>query len=156
MISECIVSTLLNLTLFVLLLFLLLDHCEELITLSLGLLGQHDFALNKLLATGKIKLFGLLASQFSLLFLFQTGFALSFLEGTLGSKSIDLTLTISSTLLLLPQTLDLKLFLFGLAPCFGSIGFLLSHAFSVVTDDFQILLPLLDKFLLLEIKSNLV
>lgn len=54
--TESTVSLMLKLTLFVLLLFLLLDHTEEFITFGLSLLGHHDLFLDELLAAGEVKI----------------------------------------------------------------------------------------------------
>ena len=92
-------SLLIELTLLIFLLLLLLDDAEELITLSLGLLSHQHLFLNKLLSAGNIELLGLFTLQFGLLFLLSAGFTLTFLEGAFGTKGIDLTLTVCSTLL---------------------------------------------------------
>ena len=88
-----------ELSLFIFLLLLLHDDAEELITLLLRLLGHHDLPLQKLLATGLVELNSLLARQLSFFLLLFTSLALSILESSLGSKSIDLSLTISCALL---------------------------------------------------------
>jgi len=54
--TESTVSLMLKLTLFVLLLFLLLDHTEEFIAFGLSLLGHHDLFLDELLAAGEVKI----------------------------------------------------------------------------------------------------
>ena len=78
---------------------MLLDDAEELVTLGLGLLGQHHLALNKLLPAGNVEILGLSTLQLGLLFLLSASLALSFFEGAFGTKGIDLTLTISGALL---------------------------------------------------------
>ena len=99
MVPEGSMSLLFELSLFILLLLLLLDNAEELITLGLGLLGQHHLTLNELLPSGNVEILGLFTLQLSLLFLLSAGLTLTFLEGAFGTKGIDLTLTVSSTLL---------------------------------------------------------
>ena len=84
-----------------------MDYAEELITLGLGLLSKHHLTLNKLLPARNVEILGLFTGQFGLLFLLSAGFALTFLKGAFGAKSIDLTLTVSCTLLELTQALDL-------------------------------------------------
>ena len=98
-VPEGTMSLLFELSLLILLLLLLLDDAEELVTLGLGLLGQHHLALNKLLPAGNVEILGLFTLQLGLLFLLSASLALSFLEGAFGTKGIDLTLTISGALL---------------------------------------------------------
>ena len=98
-VPEGSMSLLIELTLLIFLLLLLLDDAEELITLGLGLLGHQHLFLNKLLSAGNVKLLGLFTLQFGLLFLLSAGLTLTFLEGAFSTKGIDLTLTVSSTLL---------------------------------------------------------
>jgi hypothetical protein len=57
--SESTLLLCLNLALLGLHLFLLLNDAQEFVTLGLGLLSQHDFALNELLSARNIKLLGL-------------------------------------------------------------------------------------------------
>ena len=59
--SKRLVSLGFELTLLVLLLLLLLDHAQELVALSLGLLGQHYLTLDKLLPPGQVQILGLLS-----------------------------------------------------------------------------------------------
>ena len=135
-VPEGTMSLLLELSLFILLLLLLLDNAEELITLGLGLLGQHHLTLNELLPSGNVEILGLFTLQLSLLFLLSAGLALTFLEGAFGTKGIDLTLTVSGALLELTQALDLQLFFFFDASGLGCRSLFLSDAIGVVTDDF--------------------
>ena len=99
MVPEGSMSLLIELTLLIFLLLLLLDDAEELITLGLGLLGHQHLFLNELLSAGNIELLSLFTLQLSLLFLLSAGLTLTFLEGAFSTKGIDLTLTVSSTLL---------------------------------------------------------
>ena len=154
--SEGAVALLLKMSLLILLLLLLLDDTEELVTLSLGLLGKHDFALNELLSTGNVEVLGLLALELSLLALLSSSLALALLEGTLGAEGVDLTLTIGSTLLHLSQTLDLLLLLLTDASGLSRSLLFLLDAVSVVTYDFQILFALKTGLLRFAIKGDLV
>ena len=134
--SEGLVTVLVDLALLALLLLLLLNHAEELITLGLGLLSLHQLPLDELLAAGLVQFDGLLALQLSLLFLLATGSALALLEGTLGAQGVDLTLAVGSSLLQFAEALDLFLFLVLDPLGFSLLSFLLSDAVSVVTHDF--------------------
>ena len=109
--SEGSVLLLFHLALFVFLLFLLHDDAQEFVALSFGLLGQHDLAFDKLSASSMIQIGGLDFGQLPLFFLIPTRFALTLFKGTLGTQSVDLTLTVSSTLLKFSQSLDLELLL---------------------------------------------
>lgn len=154
--SESIVPLVFELALLVFLLLLLLDDSEELVTLSLRLLGQHDLSFNELSTTSNVKIFSLYTGKFGLFFFFSTCLALTFFKGTLSSQGVDLTLTVSRTLLKLSQPLNLKFFLLFDALLLTGFRLLLGNSFSIVTHNFQILLPLLLKFILLAIKSNFV
>ena len=136
MFSEGPLSLCCDLALLALLLLLLVDDGEEFVTLGLCLLGKHNFALNELSPSSHVQFLGLLNGELGLLLFFPAGSALSFFEGTLGAKCINLALSVSSTFLQLTKTLDFKLFLLFLATSFLSISFFLGDALGVVTDDF--------------------
>ena len=135
-VPEGTMSLLFELSLLILLLLLFLDYAEELITLGLGLRGQHHLTLNKLLPAGNVEIFGLSTGQLGLLFLLSAGLAFAFLESAFGAKGINLTLTVSCTLLELTQALDLQLFFFFDASGLSCRSFFLSDAVGIVTDDF--------------------
>lgn len=97
--SEGTMSLLFKLALLILLFLLLLNYADEFVTFSSSLLGKVDLLFDELSAAGLVKLDSLSNSKFSLFFLFSAGFAFAFFECALGSKSIDLTLTISCTFL---------------------------------------------------------
>lgn len=96
------------------------------------------------------------SSKFSLFFLFSAGFTLTFLEGTFGAESINLTLTIGSAFLKLTEALDLELFLLCFLSLLESLRFLFSNSVSIVTDNFQIFLTLKSKLLSLAIEGNFI
>ena len=154
--SEGPLSLCCDLALLTLLLLLLLDDAEEFVTLGLRLLGKHDFALNELSPSSHVQFLGLLHGELSLFLFFPAGSSLTFFEGTLGAKCINLALSVSSAFLQLTKTLDFKFFLLFLAASFLSICFFLGDALGVVTDDFQILFTLNAQFVLLAIQGDLV
>jgi hypothetical protein len=100
-----------ELALLVFLLLLLLDDSEELVTLGLRLLGQHDLSFDELSSASDVKIFSLYACELGLFFFLSTCLALTFFKGTLSSQGINLTLTVSCTLLKLSQPLNLEFFL---------------------------------------------
>ena len=147
--SKGSMTLLVNLSLVFLKLLLFFDDSQELISLSLGLLGQHDFFLEELLLTGHVQVFGhllLLLNSFTLL---TSGLTLTLFEGSLGAKSINLTLAVSSSLLKFSQTLDLLLLLVSCTTLVSESGFFLGISFLVVLEDLQVLFFLLFNFLLL-------
>lgn len=89
-----------------------------------------------MLAAAQIKILGLSSSKFSLFFLFSAGSTLTFLEGTFGAESINLTLTIGSAFLKLTEALDLELFLLCFLSFLGSLVFFFGDSVSIVTDNF--------------------
>ena len=156
MTPEGLGPLLFNLALLIFSFLLLLNNAQEFVTLSLGLLGQHDLTLDKLLSARQVQFFGLLLCKLSLLAFFSTSSALSFFECTLGSECINLTLTIGSSLLEFAEALNLKLFLFLSFALLNCSCLLLGNTVSIVTDDFQIFFALTTNCLLLAIESNLV
>ena len=154
--SQSVVSLRLELAFLSFLLLLLLDDSQELVTFGLGLLSEHDLALHELLSAGHVKVLGLFALQLSLLLLLSAGLALALLEGALGTKGIDLTLTIGGTFLHLTQTLDLKLLLFAQAGGLTLLSLFLGNAIGVVPHNFQIFLPFSAHLLGLALLSHLV
>ena len=136
MAPEGTMSLMFKRSLLILLFLLLLDDAEELITLGLGLLSHQHLFFNKLLPAGNVEILGLFTLQLGLLFLLSPGLAFTFLEGAFGTKGIDLTLTVSSTLLELTQALDLKLFFFFDTSSLSCRSLFLSNTVSIVTDDF--------------------
>ena len=156
MASESVMSLGLELAIFMFLLSLLLYDAEELVALSLGLLGKHHFAFDELAATGDIKLLRLLSSECGLLFLFTAELSFSLFEGTFSTKGINLTLSISGTLLKLTKTLNLLLLLLSNALCLPGIRLFLSYALSVVANNFQVFLSVLTHFFSLAIQGNLI
>ena len=145
-----------ELALLVFLLLLLLDDSEELVTLGLRLLGQHDLSFDELSSASDVKIFSLYACELGLFFFLSTCLALTFFKSTLSSQGINLTLTVSCTLLKLSQPLNLEFFLLFDKLRLTRICLLLCNSFSIVTHDFQILLPLLLQLFLLAIESNFV
>ena len=134
--SEGSVLLRLHLALFVFLLFLLLDDAQEFVALSFGLLGQHDLTFDELSASSIVQIVGLNARHLCLFFLFPARFTLTLFEGTLGTQSVDLTLTVSSTLLQFSQSLDLELLLvLNTAFLSGALLFLCDFS-GVVMNDF--------------------
>lgn len=109
--SESVVPLMFELALLVFLLLLLLDDSEELVTLGLRLLGQHDLSFDELSSASDVKIFSLYACELGLFFFLSTCLALTFFKSTLSSQGINLTLTVSCTLLKLSQPLNLEFFL---------------------------------------------
>lgn len=136
MVPERGVLLLAHLALFVLLFLLLLDDGEELVALGLGLLGEHHFSLEELSASGLVELNGLLLGELLLCELVSAGLALTLFEGSLSAKGVDFTLTISSTLLKLSESLDLEFLLLLETTLLGGTILFLAGSFSVVTDNF--------------------
>jgi hypothetical protein len=154
--SEGSVLLRLHLALFVFLLFLLLDDAQELVALSFGLLGQHDLALDELSASSLVQTSGLDYRQRVLFFLFPTRFTFTLFEGTLGTQSVNLTLTVSSTLLQFSQSLDLELLLvLKTAMLSGSVLFLCNFS-GVIMDDFQIFHTLIASLVRFAIEGNFI
>ena len=143
-------------TLLVFLLFLLLNDAEEFITLSLSLLGHHDFFLHKLSSAGDVKILGLFTLKLGLFYFFSACLTLAFFKRSLGPESVDFALTIGSALLELSQTLNLQFFLLFDALSLKSIGLFFGDSISIVTHDFQIFLTLLSELFLLSIEGNSV
>lgn len=135
---------------------LLLDHVQEFVALSLRLLSQHDLTLHKLSLPSEVKLLGLLALEFGLFSLFAARLSLAFLEGSFGSQGVNLSLSVSCSLLKLAQPLDFHFLLFLLASFFSSSCLLLGDALSVVTDDFQIFVALLAQLFLFAVQRDFV
>jgi hypothetical protein len=75
----------LKLALFVLLLLLLLNDAQELVTLCFSLLGKHDLTLDELSSSSLVKLSSFFAGFLRFFFLFPTCFTFTFFEGTLGT-----------------------------------------------------------------------
>lgn len=139
-----------------LLLLLLLDDAQELVSLGLGLLGKHHLVLHKLSFASIVEVCGIFLPFDSLLALLSTGLALTIFEGTFGTEGIDFTLTISSLLLKITHALDFFLFLVSLASLISGFLFFFSHLFGVVHNDFQIFVLLLLDLDGLAVLSNLV
>ena len=136
------------------LVLLLRNDSEELVALLLRLRGHHDLLLDKLLSTGLIKFNSLLSSQFSLFFLFSTGSTLTVFEGSLGSESINLALTISGAFLKLSKSLDLKLLLCLDSSLLCCLSLLFSNTICIVPDNFEVLLSLLAQSFSLTVLGN--
>ena len=143
-------------TLLVFLLLLLLNDAEEFVTLSLSLLGQHNFSLHKLSSAGDVKILGLSTGKLGLFYFFSACLTLAFFKCSLGPESVDFALTISSALLELSQTLDLQFFLFFDALSLTSIHLLFGDSVSIVTHDFQIFVTFLSKLFLPSIEGNFI
>jgi len=154
--SESTVPLVLQLTLLVLLLFLLLNHAEELITFGLRLLSHHHLFLNELSATGHIESLLLFCKQHGLFFLISAGLALSLFESALGSECVNFTLAIGSAFLKFSQALNFELLLLLNTACILSILLFFGDSFCVVTHDFQIFITLLSQLILLTIQGNFV
>ena len=99
MVTEGSLLLCVDLTLLLFHFLLLLNDAQELIALSLSLLGQHDLALDELPATRNIEILGLDAPCFSLLLFLPPELAFTFFESSLRPEGIDLTLAIGSPLL---------------------------------------------------------
>lgn len=98
--------------LFVLLVGLLpLDNLQESIALVLSLLSVHDLFLQELLPARLLKFSGQHLRPDHLVLLGLPSLPLSFFIGAFRSKSIDLALSVSCTLLEFTKALDLLLLL---------------------------------------------
>ena len=86
-------------TLLLLSALVLLNDTEERVTLEFCLLSEHFFAFHELLLACNVESLGLAAFLFGFCNLFGTFAALILLKGTLLTKSINLSLTVSSTFL---------------------------------------------------------
>lgn len=139
-----------------LLLLLLLNDAQELVSLGLGLLSKHDLVLHKLSLAGHVEVFGIFLSFDSLLAFLCTSLSLTILECTLSTESIDFTLTISSLFLKVTHSLDLFLLLVSLATLLSSLLFFFGHLVGVVLNDFQILVLLFSDLLSFAVLGNLV
>ena len=132
-----------ELSLLVLLLFLLCDDAEELIAFGFSLLGHHDLLLDELLATGLVEVYRLFSRQFRLFLLLTTSLALTLFEGPLGPQCVDFPLTVGCALLELSKPLDFQ-FLLGLdASLLGNLGLFLGDPLGVVSDNLEVFLSLL-------------
>ena len=137
-------------------LLLFLYDTEEFVTLSLSLLGHHDFFLDELPSSGDVKFPGLFTGQLGLLYLISARLAFALLERSLGPERVDLTLTVCGTLLKLSKALNLQLFLLFNALGLTSIGLFFSDSLGIVTHDFQIFITLLSELFLFAIKGDFV
>ena len=107
--DESLLSVLFDLSLLELYLLLLLDLMHVVLSLDSGLLGEGGGLLLELLLPGLLEV-GLDALSLRLLQLFSfSSLSLSFLEGSLCSEGINLSLPVGSLLLKLPKSLDFPL-----------------------------------------------
>lgn len=133
---------LLKLALMLFLVLLLLNHAQEGVAFGLRLLCHHDLTLQELLFACDFQLVYLASSLQSSLALLLAGLALTFFEGSLGSESINLSLTIGSLLLHSSEAGDFVFFLFFDASLLNRTFFFFEPFLFVVTDNFQIFISL--------------
>ena len=110
MFNEGILLLFFNLSFLLLDLLLLLDLIHVIFPLDSGLFGETGLFLRELLLSGNLKIS---LDSLSLLVLESftlSGLSFSFLESSLGPKSIDLSLSISSLFLELSESLDFLFF----------------------------------------------
>jgi hypothetical protein len=99
-------------------------------------LGKHFFAFEELLLSSNVQILGLTGSFISFSNFLGTSSTLAFFESTLLAESINLGLSVSSTLLEVAKALNfLLLFLLDLA-FFGKGFFFATSLISFITDNF--------------------
>jgi len=128
---------------FLLLVFLLtLNDAQEVVTLSLGLVGKGTFALHELLLAGNLELVGLSDHLLLLGNLLAARTALTLFEGALGTESVDLRLSVGGLLLHLSESCDFLLLLLLEAALLKSQSDLALDLILVVTDDLLLFVKL--------------
>lgn len=117
MVNQSLLSILLNLSLLEFYLLLFLDLMHVVLSLNSSLFSQSRGFLLELLLSSFLKI-SLNSLSLGLLKLFSFScLSLTLLEGSLSSKSINFSLSISSLLLQFSQSLNFTLFLFSLPLC---------------------------------------
>jgi hypothetical protein len=135
-VPELTLLLLLHLSFLLLVFLLALNDAQEIVTLSLGLVGQSALAFHELLLAGDFECVSLLACALLLSNLLASGSTLALLEGTLGTESINLRLSIGGLLLHLSEAGDLLFFLFLKTAFFKGLSDFTLNLLLVVTDDF--------------------
>lgn len=142
-VSKLVLALLFQFALLLLVFLLAVDDAQEIITFSFGLCGKSVLTLVELLLTGNFKLSSLTLHTLLISNLLSASLALTLFEGTLGTESIDLRLSISSLLLHFTETGNLLLLLFLDAAFFKSLSNLTLNFLLIVTDNLLLLIELL-------------
>jgi len=140
--TKCSMLVFLNPSVVLFRSLLLFNDSQEGITFSLGLLCHHDLPLKELLLSGDFELFSSAQLLFMVGNLLGTSRTFPFLKGALGSKCIDLSLTIGSLLLQFSQASNFLLFLLLDAALFGKTNLELGIFLGVVADNLVVFITL--------------
>ncbi len=135
---------------------LLLDDAEELISFLLGLLGKALLALEELSLAGVFHVTEDLLLVLKVPSLLIASLALAFLEGTLGTESIDFSLSISGLLLEFSKASYLAFLLFLDALQVSCFLFLALSLVAVVVNNLLLEVLLFSFTLVLDINGPLV
>jgi len=155
-VAELLLLLIFEVTLTLLVLLLSLDDSQEVVTLGLGLGSVGRFALLELALASILELSCLTLELLLFSKLLSAGLALTFLEGTLGTESVNFGLAICGLLLHLAKAGNLSLLLFLEAALLkGGSNFALDLGL-VVCNNLLLLLDLALSNLGLLSESNLV
>ena len=138
MLQQSFLLFLLQFTFQVLVLLLPLNDAQEVIALALSLLSHDVFLFAELNSASLLKVFLYSLSLFSISLLFDTGLLIVLLTGTLGSKLVDLTLSVVCLFLKLTETLKIYLLFGGNANSFFSLSLDNSILLSLVLNDLKL------------------
>lgn len=145
-----------NETLLLLSTLVLFDDLEERVAFEFGLLAEHLFALHELHLACNVESLSLLATLLSLGDLLSSFIALVLLERTFLAESIDLSLTIGGTLLKVTEPFYFHLLFILEFLLLGDLSLNHSALLGFVDNNLHVLILLLDHFLRLLIKCNIV
>lgn len=142
-VSKLVLAFLLQFTFLLLVFLLAINNAEEIVTLCLSLGGKGVLTLVKLSFASNLELSILALKTLLLSDLLAAGLALTLFEGTLGTESINLRLSVGSLLLHLTETGNFLLLLFLDAALLKSLGDFMLNFFLIVTDNLLLLVKLL-------------
>jgi hypothetical protein len=147
---------LVNETLLLLSALMLFDDLEERVAFEFGLLAEHLLALHELHLARNVESLSLLASLLSFSDLLGTFIALVLLERTLLAESINLSLTVCGTLLKVTEPFYFHLLFILEFLLLGDLSLNHSALLGLVDNNLHVFILLLDHFLRLLIKGNII
>lgn len=136
--------------------FLTFDNAEEVVAFSLSLFSHHLLALEELSLANNIHLLGLTGNLFFLSNLFLPILTFTLFTSTLGTKSIDFGLSVSSFLLHFSKTSQLSLFLKSETASLFGLGGFSRCLFLIVTENLHVFINDLLAHLSFLAKGNFV
>lgn len=156
MVLQRAVFLVLELSLLKLVCLLSVNHPQEVVALSLSLLGHHGLTLHKLSLASSLKLGSHFHGLFSGELLLAALLTLTLLERTFSTQRVDLCLAVCSLLLHLAETSDFSFLLLSSFALFFCLSCFTCCFILIVTDNHIFFIPLLllDFFFLRQ--SNLV